>query len=447
MRRLSFPHPLVLLVIFALLAAAASYVVPAGEYQRRDDPVTGREVVVSGTYHAVEPAPVSPFEAVVAIPKGAADAASVIFLVFLVGGAFAVVEKTGALTFAVNWLVQRLQNREIVVVPVASIAFGAGGALMQMSEELIAFVPVLLLLTRRLGYNPLVGVAISMGAATIAACFSPIDPFMVGIAQKVAGVPLLSGSAYRMIFLAIAMTYWIIATMRYAGRTRITPEAYELDLHDKLDPRMAVILALVLATFVMFVVGVMRFGWGFDELSGLFFVMGVTAGLVGRLRLNGTADAFVEGFRSMAFAVLLIGFARAIYLVLEQGHIVDTIVHALFLPIADLPPALSAIGMMIAHGLIHLPVPSSSGHAVLTMPILIPVSDLIGLSRQVAILAYQYGIGLVDLIIPTNGALMAMLAAMGVPYGEWLKFFGGRFLPLFVLSTAAIIIAVAIGLQ
>ena len=447
MRRFRFPHPLVLLVAFAFLAAVASYVLPAGEYERRDDPVTGRKVVVGGTYHEVAPTPVSPFDVVVAIPRGAADAASVIFFVFLVGGAFAVVEKTGALTRAVNWLVHRLQNREALVIPIASLAFGAGGALMQMSEELLAFVPVLLLLTRRLGYNALVGVAISIGAATIAAAFSPIDPFMVGIAQKVSAVPLLSGSAFRMIFLAIAMLFWIMATMQYAAKTKTVPEAYVRDTSEKIDGRNAVILLLVLVTFVVFVVGVMKYGWGFDQLAALFFIMGILAGVIGGLRFNGTADAFVEGFRSMAFAGLLIGFARAIYLVLEQGHIVDTIVYGLFVPIANLPPALSAIGMMIAHAIIHIPVPSSSGHAVLTLPVLVPVSDLIGLSRQVTVLAYQYGIGVIDAVIPTNGALMAMLAAMGVSYGEWLKFFSWRGAVLFLLGVVAVIIAVAIGLQ
>ena len=447
MRQLRFPHPLVLLVIFVLLAAAASYIVPAGEYARRDDPVTGRKVVVGGTYQRVEARPVPPFDAVVAIPRGAVDAASVIFLVFLVGGAFAVVEKTGALTFGVNWLVHRLQDREAVVIPIACLAFGAGGALMQMSEELLAFVPVMLLLTRRLGYNAVVGVAISMGAATVAAAFSPIDPFMVGIAQKVSGVPLLSGSAFRLVFLALAMLFWIVATMRYAHRIKTTPAAGEITAGEHLDVRHALILATVVATFVLFVIGVMRFGWDFDHLSALFFLMGVTAGLLGGLRLNGTAEAFVEGFRGMAFAALIIGFARAIYIVLEQGRIVDTMVHALFLPIADVPPTLSALGMMFAHALIHLPVPSSSGHAVLTLPVLVPVSDLIGLARQVTVLAYQYGIGVVDLIIPTNGALMAMLAAMGVPYGEWLRFLSWRLVALFGLGMIAVVIAIAIGLQ
>jgi uncharacterized ion transporter superfamily protein YfcC len=447
MRRLRFPHPLVLLVMFALLAAVASYVVPAGEYERRDDPVTERKVVVGGTYHHVAQQPVSPFDAVVAIPRGAADAAPVIFLVFLVGGAFAVVEKTGALARSVNSLAQWLGGRGALVIPLMCLLFGAGGALIQMSEELIAFVPALLLLTRGLGYNAVVAMAISMGAATIAAAFSPIDPFMVGIAQKVSGLPLLSGSAFRLVFLTLAMAFWIIATMRYAARTRTAPQAVRVEQSEQSNARMTGVLLLVLATFVVFVVGVMQFGWGFDQLSAVFFVMGVLCGLLGGLRVNGTAEAFVDGFRSMAYAALLIGFARAIYLVLEQGRIVDTLVHALFVPMANLPPLLSALAMMAGHAAIHLPVPSSSGQAVLTLPVLVPLSDLIGLSRQVTVLAYQYGIGIVDLIIPTNGALMAMLAAMGVPFAEWLRFFAPRGAVLIGLGVVAIIVAIAIGLQ
>ena len=445
--RVRFPHPLVLLVGFALVAAIASWVLPAGQYQRRSDEATGREVVVGGTYQRVAAQPVGPFEAMVAIPRGAVEAASVIFFVFLVGGAFAVVEKTGTLTRAVNWLVHRLANREALVIPLACIAFGTAGALMQMAEELLAFVPVLLLLTRRLGYNPMTAVAMSMGASAVGAAFSPIDPFMAGIAQQVAGLPLLSGGGFRMIFLVLALAFWIIATMRYAERTRSAPElAGETDA-ETLDAARAGVLLLVLATFVLFVIGVLRLGWGFDELAALFFVMGVAAGLLGGLRLNGTAEAFVDGFRTMAFAALIIGFARAIYVILEQGRIIDTIVHGLFVPIEGLPPALSAIGMMAAQTLIHFPVPSTSGQAVLTLPVLIPLSDLIGLSRQVAVLAYQYGAGLCELITPTNGALMAMLAATGIPYGEWLRFFAPRYLVLALIGIVAMLIAIAVGLQ
>jgi uncharacterized ion transporter superfamily protein YfcC len=286
-----------------------------------------------------------------------------------------------------------------------------------------------------------------MGASAVAATFSPIDPFMVGIAQQVAGVPLLSGSAYRIIFLIAALGCWIVLTMRYAARTRTQPEISAAGDAERIDTARAVVLALVLIAFVAFVVGVMRYGWGFDELAALFFAMGVLAGIIGGLRLNGTAEAFVDGFRAMAFAGLLIGFARAIYLILEQGRIIDTIVHGLFVPIADLPPALSAIGMMVAQALIHIPVPSTSGQAVLTMPVLVPLSDLIGLSRQITVLAYQYGAGLTELLTPTNGALMAMLAAAGVPYSQWLRFMAPRYLALAALGLTAIVIGVVIRLQ
>ena len=422
--RLRFPHPLILLVLCVLVAAACTWLLPAGQYERRDDPVAGREVVVAGTYHEVAPSPVDPFNAIVAIPKGMTDAASVIFYVFLVGGAFAVVERTGALAQLVNWLAQRLARRGLWVIPIVGFAFAWGGILIQMQEELIAFVPVLLLLSRRLGFNALTAVAMSLGAAAVGASFSPINPFQVGIAQKVAGLELLSGWEFRSVFLLVAWLIWTGGTMRFARRTRVAPGSVAPKDTGAAAAgwRQTVVLGIVLVTFVIFVVGVTRYGWDFEQLSALFFLMGVAAGLVGRLGVGGMADGYVEGFRSMAFAALLIGFARGIYVVLDEGHVVDTIVHGLFTPIASLPTTLSALGMMAVHGLVHLPVPSTSGQAVLTMPLLVPLSDLIGLSRQVTVLAYQYGAGLCELVTPTNGALMAMLAASGVRYEDWLRF-------------------------
>jgi uncharacterized ion transporter superfamily protein YfcC len=445
--RMRFPHPLVLLVAFALLAAAASWLLPAGEYERKDDPVTGRSVVVSGTYHHVEPAPVGPFEAVVAIPKGAVDAASVIIFVFLIGGAFAVVDKTGAMNAAVNWLVHALENREALVIPIACLVFGAAGALEHMSEELIAFVPVLLLLTRRLGYNRLTAIAMSLGAAAVGAAFSPIDPFMAGIAQKIAGLPLLSGAGFRMVFLAAGLGFWIWSLARYANSTRMPREDVSVGEGEQFDARRALILLIVVAAFAMLVIGVVKFAWDFDQLAAMFFLMGVAAGLIGGLRLNGTAEAFTEGFRAMAYAALLIGFARAISFILQEGRIIDTIVHGLATPLGALPVVVSALGMFVAHSLIHLPVPSVSGQAVITMPILAPLSDVIGLSRQVAVLAYQYGAGLCELVTPTSGSLMAMLAATGVSYGEWIKYVSSRYAVLAGIGVAAIIIGISTGLQ
>jgi uncharacterized ion transporter superfamily protein YfcC len=207
-----------------------------------------------------------------------------------------------------------------------------------------------------------------------------------------------------------------------------------------------VIFVIVGATFAILVYGLLKLGWDFNQLSGLFFIMGVAVGLVGGLRVTGTAEAYVEGFRSMAYAALLVGFARAIFVVLDEGRIVDTIVHAMFTPIESLPVALSALGMVAAHTAVHIPVPSVSGQAVLTMPVLVPLADLLGLSRQVAVLAYQYGAGLCDLITPTNGALMAILASSGVRFEEWIRFVMPRYLVLLGLGMVSILVAIAIGL-
>jgi len=181
-------------------------------------------------------------------------------------------------------------------------------------------------------------------------------------------------------------------------------------------------------------------------MAALFFALGVGAGLLGGRGLTGTAEGFVAGFRDMAFSGMLVGFAQAIFVVLGQGHIVDTIVQGLAAPLAHLPVALAALGMMAVHTALHLPVPSVSGQAVLTMPLLVPLSDLIGLSRQVTVLAYQYAAGLGDLVTPTNGALMAMLAACGVRFDQWLRFAGRLYGLLLALGVAAVVLAIGIGL-
>jgi uncharacterized ion transporter superfamily protein YfcC len=442
-----FPHPLILLVSCILIAAALTWILPPGEYQRREDPATGRDVVVPGTYASVPGAPVGPFQALVGIPRGMMEAGGVIFFVFIVGAGFAVVERTGALNRLVNSLVAALSHRDLLVIPVAGVAFATGGFLVQMQEELIAFVPVLLLLTSRLGFPPLTAVAMSLGASAVGASFSSINPFQVGIAQKVADLDLISGWQFRVAFLIPALILWIAGTMWHARRTRShpTPTATAGAPGPAAGWRHTAVLVTVLLSFVAFVVGVLEYHWDFDQLAAVFIVMAVAAGLLGGLRLEGTADAFVEGLRSMAFAALLIGFARGIYVVLEEGRVVDTIVLGLFTPIADLPVAVSALAMMGAHLLIHIPVPSTSGQAVLTLPLLVPLSDLIGLSRQVTVLAYQYGAGLCELITPTNGALMAMLAATGVRYDDWLRFAGPVVGALLVLAAVAIGVGVASG--
>ncbi len=444
--RFSVPHPLVLLAGCVILAAAASYVLPAGQFDRADDETTGRSVVVAGTYHAVERSPVNLFDAMVALPRGMAEAAEVIFLVFLIGGAFTVVDETGALRRGVMSLVRTLGGRDLLVIPIVSIFFATGGVVENMQEEIIPLIPVLLILTRTVGFTPLVAVAMSAGAAFVGSAFSPINPFQVQIAQKLAELPLGSGWLFRVIFLILALALWIGMTMRYAARERREPELVEDSGDAGIGGRDWVIFGLVATTFAVLVIGLLRWGWDFNQLSAAFFIMGVVVGLLAGMGLTGTAEAYVRGFRSMAYAALLIGFARAIFVVLEDGHIVDTIVHAMFTPLEGLPLIASSLGMVAAQTLIHVPVPSVSGQAVLTMPVLIPLSDLLGLSRQVVVLAYQYGAGLCDIITPTNGALLAMLAAAGVRYEDWVKFALPLYLALIALGAVSIAIAISIGL-
>jgi uncharacterized ion transporter superfamily protein YfcC len=447
MRTFRFPHPLVLLVGFIVLAMLLSYVLPAGEFARHADAATGRDVVVAGSYHRVAPTPVSPLQALVDIPKGMADAASVIFLVFLAGGAFTVVDHTGALRRGVDWLLDKFRGREAVVIPIISVLFATMGALENMQEEIIPLVPVLLILMRRIGYPPLTAVAVSLGSAAVGAAFSPLNPFQVGIAQKLAQLPLLSGGGFRMVFLALALGLWIAGTVRFAQKNRVLPEVAEAEAESRGAGRHGLVLLLLLLTFAYFAYGVLELGWDFEQMAALFFTLGVVAGLVGGLGLSGTAEGFIAGFRDIAFSALLIGFARAIFVVLEQGHIVDTIVQALSAPLAQLPVAVAALGMMGVHTALHLPVPSVSGQAVLTMPLLVPLSDLIGLPRQVTVLAYQYGAGLCELLTPTNGALMAMLVACGVRFDQWWKFVFPLYLVLLAVGIAAVFIGIGVGLQ
>ena len=453
------PHPLVLLTAGVILAAAASYVLPAGEYERRDDEATGRVVVVAGTYEEVEPNRVNLFEAMVALPRGMIDAADIIFLVFLIGGAFTVVDATGALRRGVTSLTRALRGRDLLIIPVVAVPFAIGGVVQNLQEEIIPLIPVLLILTRRIGFNAMVAVAMSAGAAFVGSAFSPINPFQVAIAQQLAELPLASGALFRIVFLLIALAFWIAMTMRYAHRTRdrgqagggatagIAEPGEDGDGAEGVRVSDWGIFALVGAAFGLAVIGMLLWGWGFNELSAAFFIMGVIVGLLAGLGVGGTTEAYLRGFREMTFAGLLIGFARAIYVVLQDGRVVDTIVHGLFTPLEGLPVLASAFGMVAAQAAIHVPVPSVSGQAVLTMPVLVPLSDLLGMSRQVTVLAYQYGAGLCELLTPTNGALMAILASAKVRYEDWIRYVGPLYLGLVAIGMVAIWVALGIGLQ
>jgi uncharacterized ion transporter superfamily protein YfcC len=402
------------------VAALLTWIVPAGAYQRRTDAATGREVVVAGTYAAVQPAPVRPMGALLAVPRGIVSGADVILTILFVGGAFALLDATGALARLVGALVGRTRRPRAVVILI-SIVFATLGALENMHEEIIALVPVLLVLCRGLGFGAITALGMSVGAAVVGSAFGPTNPFQTGIALRFAELPPLSQPMLRLALFGAAVALWIAWTLAMTSRDDVRPEV-RAPATTPATWRDGVLLLLVMAPFVPYVIGVVRFDWGFNELSALFLVAGFAVGLVSGRDLSGTARAFLQGMEGMLAAALFVGVARAISVVLTDGRVMDTIVYALATPLRHVPGQAATLLMIPMHALLHVPVPSVSGQAVLTMPIMAPLSDLLGVSRDAAVIAYQTGAGLMDMLTPTNGALLAMLLGAQVSYGRWLRF-------------------------
>lgn len=417
---LRLPHPLVLLLSAVGVAAILTWILPAGAYERRTDPATGREVVVAGTYAPTAAAPVGVKAAVLAVPRGIVAGADVIVVILFVGGAFALLDTTGALRRLVGSLVGRTRRPRTVVIALC-LAFAVLGALENMQEEIIPLIPVLVVLSQGLGFGPLTALGMSVGAAAVGSAFGPTNPFQTGIALRFAELPPLSLPVLRFSLFAGAVAVWIAWTLAMASRDEIPAEVTAAPT-DRATFRDVVLLAIVIVPFIPYVVGVVRYDWGFNELSALFLVAGFAVGIVAGMSLNSTAAALLRGMEAMVGAALFVGVARAISIVFTDGRVIDTIVYGLATPLANVPGLGAALLMIPVQALLHVPVPSVSGQAVLTMPIMAPLSDLLGISRDAAVIAYQTGAGLMDMLTPTNGALLAMLLSAKVGYGRWIRF-------------------------
>lgn len=441
--KLSFPHPLIIMLVFIGFATMLTYIVPAGSYERILDEASGREVVVQGSYTQQENNPVSIGKMFLSIPEGFIDGAEVVVLILIIGGAFYVVEKTGAFSRGLEVLIFRFNNAKSFLTVIIGVLFAAMGNLSGFQEEVIAMVPLLMVLSTKIGYTKTAVIAFSLGSAVIGGSFGPTNPFGVIIAQKVAEVPVFSGSLFRLVFLVLALAFWITYFIK-TGKDN----SFQSDLVGKKPMKLSnshvIILLLVALTFGIMVFGLTNWGWNYNEMSAIFFVLGMTAGILGKLGINGTARAYSEGFGELIFAGVIVGMARSIYLIMQEGQIIDTIILGLFSPLEGLPLGLSAVSMLVGQCILHIPVPSTSGQAVLTMPLLAPIADLIGMSRQVVVLAYQYGAGLMDLVTPTNGALMAILAASGISYKEWMRVAWKPILILLLIGMSGILLGIIV---
>ncbi len=439
-----FPNAIVIILLVIVVAWLLTFIIPQGSYERIFDETTATTAVVPNSYQQQASPYLSAFDLILAIPRGIIGRADLVVLILLLGGCFYLIEKTGALNQGLNQLIKILLGKESLALVILAVLFITAGFTIALQEEIIAMTPILLLFGRSIGYNAKTIVAASLGSAIVGASFSPFNPFGVVIAQKEAGVELLSGYEFRLVVLAIASTVWILYLLHYSRKNRIEKSTLTVET-ERLTFRNKLILILLALTFAGVTYGLIVLDWYFNEMSACFFVLGLVCGTIAGFSLNKTTEIYLDGFKEMVFAALIIGLANGVTVILKDGLVIDSIVYGLFGPLEHLPPTLSAMLMMVSHAVIHFPMPSTSGQAILTMPILSPLADLIGLSRQVCVLAYQYGAIMMDIIVPTNGATMAIIALAGINYKNWLTFIIKPVLIMLGIGAGAILVAIQIG--
>jgi uncharacterized ion transporter superfamily protein YfcC len=461
-RKLIVPHTYAILFMIILLAAAATYLLTPGEYERKVDEATGRTIVVHDSYTPVAADPVSFFDIFKAIPTGMQDAADIVFFIFLVGGAFGIIRATGAIEAGIERAVIKLEGKEKVLIPFSMILFSIAGFSFGFAEESIIFVPIGVALARALGFDAITGTAmITLGAAS-GFIGGMLNPFTVGIAQEIAEVPLFSGFGFRFAVYVVLLLFAIWYVTRYAFRVKADPAKsviYEIEkeMSNKGREDVPASNALTIRHYLVFLVivgglafnvyGVSQWGWFITELAASFLVIGILAGLLGKLSINRIFDSFVDGAKELTFGALIVGFARAVLVLLEDGKIIDTIIFSLAEVIQNFPEAGTAVAMFFVQTLLNFFIPAGPAQAMTTMPVMVPLSDLLGISRQVAVLAFQYGDGITNSIIPTSAALMGYLAVAGIPYEKWVKFVWKLIAGWAGIAAVALLIAVMIGIQ
>ena len=444
------PDSLVLIFALIVLAQMASYVVPAGEFER-----DGRRVV-EGTYHAVDAEPLPPLAFLASIPAGLAAAQEIIFFVFLVGGVISAVRATGAFDALISAAMRRLSARPEWLVGGMVAIFALGSSTVGMAEEYMPFVPILVTMCLALRLDAVTAVGIVYVGAGVGYACAALNPFTVLIAQDIAGVELTSGQAVRWGLLLACGAVGVHHILRYAARVRRDPEAglvadvdyssgFTLQDDVRLTGRHAGVLCVFVAGIGVFVYGVAVRGWYLVELSTVFLAIGLLGAAVGRLGPNAASRAFLRGAADMTSTALLIGFARTIEVVLADARVIDTLVHWLATPLGALPAHAAALGMLATQTVCNFLIPSGSGQAYVTMPIMAPLADLTGVTRQTAVLAYQFGDGFTNMLVPTNALLMGMLALGRIPYQRWVRFVAPLLVKLYLVAALALAAAVQLG--
>ncbi|RNB91524.1 putative basic amino acid antiporter YfcC [Brevibacillus fluminis] len=442
----------VLLLIVLLVAAVSTYVLPSGEYTRQD--VNGRSVVVPDTYKAIEASPVSLMGLIGSIHTGMVEASSIIFFVLIIGGTFGILTATGTIEAFISTLSRKLANQEKWLIPIMMLFFALGGALMGMAEETLAYLGIMIPLAIALGFDVMTGTAIVLIGASVGFTTAVMNPFTVGIAQGIAQLPPFSGMGYRIVLFVVMYLVSVFFVYRYAMKVKrdrgygfFADGKYDKaeTANVKLETRHKIVLGCFLLNFVVLAYGVVKFEWFITEIAGLFTLLGIVIAIVGKLSPGETVNAFMKGASGLISGALIIGVARAIVVILTNGHVIDTILYNASSAIHHLPPSLSVVGMYLLQSVIHLIVPSGSGQAALTMPIMAPLADLVGVTRQTAVLCFSMADGIGNIIFPTSGYFMAGLAIAGIPWSRWAKWILPLILTQYAIGLVAVIVAQLIG--
>jgi uncharacterized ion transporter superfamily protein YfcC len=442
------PDTLVIVLFIMVVFTGLTWLIPAGEFQRHI--VLGREVIIPDSFAVALPNPQNLFDFLTTPIKGFVASSQIIAFVFIVGGAFGMLNKTGAINSGLQSIVEfslKYPQYKKFIIPIVMVFFSLAGATFGMSEEVLVFVLITLPLAYALGYDSLVGVAIPFVGAGVGFAGAFLNPFTIGIAQGIAELPPFSGWEYRIIIWAILTIAAISFVMVYANKIEKDPSKSLLFNNDisknnfnkskennNFSLKQKLVLILFILSIFLLIYGVNNWDWYINEIAGMFFCLGILSSVLGGLKLNEMTSAFTEGAKDMMTAALVIALSNGILIIAKDGKIIDTILFHVSDMASGYPKALSVQMMFFVQSFFNFFLPSGSGQAALTMPIMTPLSDLLQISRQTAVLAYQFGDGLSNLIIPTSGVTMGVLAIGKVPYDKWLKWMMPLIIILFILA-------------
>lgn len=430
------PHVFALLFFIILIAVGLTYIVPAGEFDRVEDPVTGRTIVVEGTYKNVAQNPVSIIDIPGLIITGINEASAIILFLFVVGGSFRIITSTGAFDAGIRVVTSKLGNKDILIIPLLILIFAICGATVGMTIEAVGLVPLMIAFARSMKYDAITGMAI-----VLLGCFSGfiaglMNPFTVGVAQQIAGLPLFSGMWLRAIMMVVFIIVSSLYIIQYAKKVKADPTkslVYELEQKQKenaeelnLDFKLKMNHYLILLTFMcgigLLIWGVITKHWYLEEMAALFLAMGILSGIFAGFSSTRIAEEFVEGAKSVTLGALIVGIAMAITVALKEGQIIDSLINGMASIIMILPDFLKVISIYLFQNVINFFINSGSGQATVTMPIMVPLGELVGITRQTTVLSFHLGDGFTNLIYPTASTLMAYLATAGIGYDKWLRF-------------------------